>query len=1177
MLRITMLGGFQVERDGRVLDGKSWPRRKTKSLLKLLALQPDHRMHKEQLAEVLWPQLTTAAACANLYRTLYYLRQTLEPSLSKPAASRLLTLKKDIVRLEIGLDVWLDLAVFEKLLGNNRLGSAAVSLEELEEAVRLYRGDLEQEESDEEWLVAYRDNYRHQFHQLLFELGTLYCQAGNYQAAIVTLQRLLEREVCHEAAHQLLMHAFALAGQTEAALGQYQLCVHALVQEANLRPTPQTVKLYQSILEGQLKPLLSHQDAAPVHLPPEQANSASIYSTLARNNPGDKAVIGRSLEIADLEGLLQKPAVRLLTITGPGGVGKTHLMLALLARLQPYFQHGIYLVELAALSKPDLLLETIASALKVGKDASQPLLDGLQSYLRPRQMLMVLDNFEGVVEGAAGLIDLLKAAPGLKILVTSRTVLGLYGEYEYPVAPLALPDVSASTTLEHLGQTPAVAFLLARVRLSQSDFRLTDSNAAAITAICRQLDGLPLALELAAFHFQHLSPAQLLNQLSQMLWQPSSPLPAVGMPLHHRTLRATLNWSYGLLSKVEQQFFAFLGVYVGGWTLEAAEEIYSCSPASPAPAVLERLTGLRNKSLIHLADGRFSMLEPVRQYALEKLSEATNRDRVYRRHADYFLDLAQRPDLGLGGTVQPAWLDMVESDYPNLRAALNWWSEAAAGLDVTARTQLVRLSLALSPFWLLRGYLVEGIQWLENSLRAIKDCPNWVSLQLKASVLNSLGRLLLARGSDRLAHELFEESLSLWQSLGEQAEVGNTLGYLGAVALYRADYATATAYNRQSLALRRQLTDHTGVAEALYFWGRLESAQGRYRQAQEVSQETLSLRQQLSDPWQLADSLVHLGMVKLLRGEVNQAAILLEKSLVLRRELGDKRGIANSLDCQAEVASFQGDYTTATVFSQESLRLRQEWNDLWNRASNQATLGLYAIYRGDWEQARNWLAQSQALREQAADSWGLAACDYLFGLLALYRQEEELAGQHFKQSLRGFEELKDGWGMANSRYYLGLIALRQGYQTTALALFRQSLAWSNEADHFQLLVKTLLGLSLSAQQFGWLARATRIAEWVGSLVEASYFQLPPLEQSLLNQVLTHTRNELTPARFELARQQGRAFSRQHLIEYADGSTAASLADDDNDFILPANTEVAPMVGSGSVYRAEDDQNFDQVA
>ncbi|MGH3145924.1 MAG: ATP-binding protein, partial [Rubrobacter sp.] len=579
-------------------------------------------------------------------------------------------------------------------------------------------------------------------------------------------------------------------------------------------------------------------DFPPLETLDERLNNLPAQPTL---------LVGREKEIAEVSGQLRRPDVRLVTLTGPGGTGKTRLGLQVAAELLDEFEDGVCFVALAAVTDPALVAPTVAAALDVRGSRGRPSEEGLEDYLRDKEMLLVLDNFEQVVEAAPLLGRLIGAYPGLKVLVTSRSVLRVYGEKEYPVPAMGLPDPGNLPPAEGLAHYEAVRLFAERARMVEGDFQVTDENARAVVGICVRLDGLPLAIELAAARVKLLPPDTMLDRLEAnrlKLLEGG----ARDLPERQQTLRGAIDWSYALLEEHEKALFARLAVFSGGCTVEAMEVICDDEDA------LEEAASLLDKSLLRREEGpghgpRFVMLETIHEYARERLEESDDADTVRRRHAEYFLALAEETEPRLTGPEQVAWFERLETENDNLRASLSWAIERGeAGLGL-------RLARALRPFWYARGHYVEGRGWISR-------------------FLGDLGKLFIDRGDYAQAGELYEEVLALSRELGDAAKIGNCLIDLGYVSLLQGNHGEATALGEEAVTLSRERGYAVSLARALNCLGWAALLRGDNEGASGSHEESLALYRELGDRAGVAESLEGLACAAGAGGEAERSARL---------------------------------------------------------------------------------------------------------------------------------------------------------------------------------------------------------------------------------------------------------------------------------------------------------------
>lgn len=730
-------------------------------------------------------------------------------------------------------------------------------------------------------------------------------------------------------------------------------------------------------------------------------------------------LFGRASDAATIQDILYREDARLVTLTGPAGVGKTRLALHVAAAVARQYPDGVFLVALASARDPSLVMPAIARALDVRDNGARPLDARVRAHLRSRRVLLLLDNVEQIPAAAPLIVDLLTACPEVGALVTSRAPLQVRGEQEYRLSPLAIPDPARLPPVDELAQCPAVALFLRQARAVNPAFALTTANAATVVEICRQLDGLPLAIELAAARVTVLPPHQLLSRLGRRLRVLTDG--ARDLPERQQTLRKALDWSYDLLTTREQRVLRQLCVFAGGCSLEAAEVVCDvdnewdagdAGDASTLPDALDVLASLVNKSLVHPVrhdragwdieqEARFDVLETVREYGRERSDACGDADTLARRHASYVLTLCEGAEGHLIGPRQEDWVALLEREHDNVRAALRWARTGHAyGLGL-------RLAAALWRFWWMHGHLSEGRDWLDDLLaldaaHAVPDTAASVAVRIKA--LKGAGILATQQGDFARAVVLHEESLALARREGAGEDIASALNNLGNVAFRQGDYARAVALHEESLALARALGDTPGMGRALNNLGNVALFRGEYERATTLYEQSLALARELGDTWSAGAGLNNLGIVARNRGDYAHATALYEQSLALQRELGERQGIARALANLAELAQDLGDDTRAMTLCTESLAMRRLVGDRWGIASALAMLGDIARGEGDDATAYTRYAEGLIMQRELGDTLEMARClegmaaaargvgqpDYaglLFGTAAALREE----------------------------------------------------------------------------------------------------------------------------------------------------------------------------------------------
>ena len=645
---------------------------------------------------------------------------------------------------------------------------------------------------------------------------------------------------------------------------------------------------------------------------PEERARTPLTLTPARTNlpAPPMPLIGRQAEIAAIQALLAES--RFVTLTGPAGVGKTRLAIQVAAEQASQYTHGAFFLELTPVTNPALVASTIASTLGIKEVSGQPMLDTLKAHLQTRHLLLVLDNFEQVI-GAAPLVgELLAAAPRLHVIVTSREVLRVYGEHEYTVPPLALPDRDGDSTADALARYDAVVLFVQRARAARHDFELTDDNAPAVAEICTQLDGLPLAIELAAARARLFAPGALLARLGNRLDMLTAS--ARDVPERQRTLRGAIEWSYNLLKPAEKTLFARLSVFVGGRSIEAAEVV--CDPDLPID-VIDGLESLLNKSLLWqeedpTGEPRFLMLDTIHEYARERLADSGEAESIRRRHAGYFLTLAERAAEELRGPDDQRWLTRLEAEHDNLRAALDWLLEHGEA------EAAVRLAGALGHFWYMQGHHTEGRAWSEQAIARLDAVPE----PYHARLLVSASHLAFAEGDLDYGRIWAEEALAVSRKLGDQLNTAWSLTYLGGNSVGMPDdYEDAIDACQEGLAIFRALGYTRGVAQALNILGEVTRLHGDYRQAEAYYQECLALS----------------------------------------RETGELLRVSMMYENLSFCAYHNGDYAQAEAYARDGLELYIELDSLWGVSCGFAALVGPLAAQGDPQRAARLLGAAESL------------------------------------------------------------------------------------------------------------------------------------------------------------------------------------------------------------------------
>jgi predicted ATPase/DNA-binding SARP family transcriptional activator len=1011
VVEIKLLGSFSLQINGKVIPPEAWRLRKVKNLVKLLALAPGHQLHRDQVIEYLWPDSDPKAAANLFYQTLHAARKALDPD--RKLGQRFLTYRDEQLLLCPEIPLWVDIDAFAEL--------AAAAREErqpaaYQNALDLYAEDLLPEDRYEEWAEPARKRLSDLHQGLLFEFAVLEHQQQNYSKAIELLNRIVALDDTYEEAHVLLMRLYAETGQRREAIQQYQTLKNALKTELGLEPLPETTSLFDDILHDRVAQAIRTQ--------------APGLPTRARHNLPSQisSFIGRIREIDSVVQLLSTN--RLVTITGTGGTGKTRLALKAAERVLDDYSHGVWWVELAPIFDPALILKEVAEVLSIYELPGHTLAQSVEETLRSRRLLLVLDNCEHLIPAVSELTArLLHTCPDLHVLATSREILAVEGENCFYCPSLTLPHKNIQQDPGALEQSEAVRLFVERAKSAVPDFAVDTANANDIAVICHHLDGIALAIELAAARTRMLSVDQIAARLghafSLLAGSTRSALP------RHQTLKALIDWSYDLLSPQEKVLFQRLSVFAGEWTLEAAEEVCATGGHEifihlEKAHVLELLGNLINKSLIRFEhssnqDPRYRMLETVRQYARERLVASGEEDSMRERLLDYYVSLAQQAEPHFRSWKAKQWFDRLDREMDNIRLALTW---SLAG----SMEKGLLLSTALFWFWWTRNHCLEGIGWLErlleNQHRHVDEFDSKIIRGRAIYVLVFLQELEAEITAVNLKRsELLHESCQIFQQLGGEYKRDQALSllllaetseeieacreaflelhdlfwisecdqWLANVNCARENAEEARFFAQECLDLRQEIGDIDGEGTAYLLLGNLEIGSGNISAVSNFFRKAIHCMEIVGQYRYAAKVINNLAFIYLHFGNVEDASLLLTDGNTAAHSLGDTHLLLWNLMGQGITAWSAKRYRDAVQYLEEAAALSRNFS-VFEFNNTIYLLTQVALSQGQLQQSRKYL---NSMHDVLTDAYLQGKILLSLGKLAVLEAQMEQAAMWF--------------------------------------------------------------------------------------------------------------------------------------------------------------------------------------
>jgi predicted ATPase/DNA-binding SARP family transcriptional activator len=880
-LEVKLLGRFELSHDGKAIAITSRP---AQTLFAHLILHAGIAQRREKLAGMLWPDSLEETARDNLRHALWRVRKVLEAA----SATRFLHADDLSIKFETSSDYWLDAAELEKV-------DETATADELIDALDQYQGELLPGFYDE-WVVLEREHLLSIYEHHMARLMSLLQDEKRWLDILEWGERWIKLGQKPEPAYRVLMSAHAAKGDMSKVAATYERCVKSL-REFGIDPSEQTKELYKNLKSGKETPV----NVAVTTRKAEKEGYSNIPVPLT-------SFVGRELELKEIAKLLSSS--RLLTLTGPGGVGKTRLAIQTSHDLGKKFKDGLFWVGLVGLSDANLIPQEIAHSLNIREIPNEPLIDTLKTYLKSKDVLLIIDNCEHLIRACAQYAEqLLAACPKLKILATSIEALGLFNENTWQVPSLPLPEMQGLLSLKELQEFASIKLFDERAGNAKSGFVLDERNASTVAQICRRLDGIPLAIELAAARIKVLSvdeiAARLDDRFSLLTAGSRTAVP------RHQTLRATIDWSYDLLTEPERRLLRRLSVFAGGFTLEAVEAV--CSQGMKQSDILDLLGRLVDKSLViveadsGVGETRYRLLETIRQYALEKLVETGEASVIRDRHLDFYLSLAEKSEPYIFGHESVIWIYRLDKDLDNFRAAMEWSTnsgKAVAALRIAG-------SLVYFYFWYTHGNLLSELQ---HRIQLALSRPEGMERTLaRAKALNALGFMNWADTYPTDRHPELEEALSIGRELGDAWNTATALRYLGLLASMQGNYVEARSLLEQSLEISRTMGPEGKLVLSwtLTFLGDVALNQNESKEARSFYEESVAILREIGDKNFLAYSLRRLGLLAWREKDFRKAIALCQESLSLNRELGDPRGVLACLAGFADIAVVQGKFARA--------------------------------------------------------------------------------------------------------------------------------------------------------------------------------------------------------------------------------------------------------------------------
>ncbi len=1040
-LKISTLGGLSIQRGDEPVRG--FISRKVEALLVYLAYE--RREHpRELLATLLWEDQTQMRAMANLRMALSNLQSELP---------HYLIVTRQTAMINPQSPCWLDALELSNMLKSTGDRLTGASARQLETALELYKGEflagfhLRDSGNFEGWMVLEAERLRGKVLEALKLLSRDALDHSAYAAGINYAQRVLALDPLAEDTHRTLMLLLARSGQRTAALAQYETCVRLLREELDVAPEPETTRIYSQ---------LQTEHKTGIHTVEKTAIRLPIPAT---------PFIDRPTELGQITERFANPDCRLLTIVGPGGIGKTRLALQAAAEHAHEFRDGVYFVPLVSVESGSFLPVEIASVLHLSLQGIVQPREELIAYLATREILLLLDNFEHLVESTDLLTDILSRSPGVRILVTSREWLNVQQEWVLSIGGMNYPEIADASAADY----NAVQLFVSCAQRVRPRFSL-DEELDSVVSICQLVEGMPLSIELAAAWLRVIPASEIAQQINLKFLATT----ARDMPDRHRSVDAVFEYSWKQLADDEAQTLMRLSVFKGPFDRTAAQQV--------AGATVRILASLIEKSLIRLVnEAYYDIHELLRQYAFSQLNNAGEATSTQDRLLTYYADLTSSHVGPLPGSSQTEWLNRLEQEHDNLRTALGW---ALSRETPEMQDAGLKLGAAIWEFWLMRGYITEGRQWLERLLAVTQGTVS----KVRGAITQGAGKLAWVQGEPDRAETMHLEGLRIGRAIGDQSEIGGSLNNLGLIAWGRGDFAAATNYFDQALAACREANDIPGTASVLAYFSRLLQDEGAYSEALTCSEEAWGIFKDLDDLQGMAYVLINLGVMTYDQGDWERARSIEEEALTLARQLGDPRIIGAALQALGQIVLDLGDTMWAHTYLEECLQLVTQVGD--------------RLYTGLVKISLSWLA----LRENRLGD----------------------ARSLISESLNVFRTLKAASFLGQACLTQGAIRQAAGSFKPAADAYRQGLTTLFEVGNRQKIVLGLFHLSdVTAKQDNFVRAATLLGA-ADRLAEHLELHLPD-QASIVDR--DGLRSCLSPDDFTQAVQQGAQMDASALMAY----------------------------------------------